>query len=123
MTVACETQVIRIVKGASQDVVAKIVNCDDTPFDLNGLIAASAIFQSVTLGSPIIKTLAASGLSLDGDDALGRLKVSLTPTDTSNLYEGEEQDWVMHMDFGGSRFPKVVFEDSLSVFADPSSQF
>lgn len=120
---SCATELVKIIQGASQDIIAHITNCDDTPFDLGAIVGASALFRSSVSSSPVVKTLASSGVQVEGDAALGKLKVSLTTSDTALLYPGEDQDWIMWLDMGYGVFPKVLFERSITVLEDPALSF
>lgn len=119
----CTTDLIKIVKGTSQRIIASILNCDDTPYDLSGMEGASAFFKSTTDGSPVVKTFAASGIVFPKDEVLGKLEIILTASDTDLFYEGDEQTWVLYVDMPSGIFNKVVYEESLSVFIDPVSEF
>ena len=116
MSIRCETTTAKIIQGEGTSIFPCVVECDGkTPRPLDALVGASALFPGET--ATLMKTLAASGIAID-DSCLGKLEVIFTDADTNTLKVGEEQDWILHLDFGGNDKPKILYEGGLTVDSD-----
>lgn len=116
MSTKCEVSTAKIIQGEGTSIFTTVVQCDGkTARPLQSLVGASALFPGED--NTIIKTIAASGVVID-DACLGVLEIILTQSDTEELKVGEEQDWILHLDFGGNDKPKILYERGITVDVD-----
>jgi len=87
---------------------------DGDPFDLTSASEITARFPHASNSSPNEAKLTSGEITILEAKA-GKMQISLNDTFTSNIKEGERQDWEVNIDKGTDN-KRIRFEEGLSVF-------